>query len=181
MMQPTAKRRQIKNQEINCSSCRRGSPPVKSGGGKPFSFDSSKNPDEHQIFCAHRDYAISVFERLFLLPAPCLEDKPCGQKLNAQHLQSLRQTEDGDRLVAVHVLNGLFDDLLRSVIAVKVAYGVVVYGMAEKFGLYPAGTNRHNAYVPPAQLNAQRLGKAQNICLGCAVNIYIRNRLERGH
>ena len=57
----------------------------------------------------------------------------------------------------MHILNGLFDDLPGPVIAVKIADGIVVYRVAEEFGLYPAGANGHDFNITLAQLDSERL------------------------
>ena len=55
----------------------------------------------------------------------------------------------------MHILNGLFDDLPGPVIAVKIADGIVVYRVAEEFGLYPAGANGHDPDTALAQLDSE--------------------------
>lgn len=103
----------------------------------------------------NRGNFILVLEGLFLLLAPCLEHQPCGQELDSENLKPLREAEDRDRLVPMHILNGLFDDLPGPVIAVKIADGIVVYRVAEEFGLYPARANGHDSDAALTQLDPE--------------------------
>ena len=102
-----------------------------------------------------------------LLVAPDGHHELVREKLGKTNLRTDGSTANGYILAALHVAHGARHYLLGSVEAIVVFDGVVAHGSVKKFGLDPAGTNRHGAgfaFGVPAGALHQCLRRDEGVC-----------------
>ena len=120
---------------------------------------------------------------MLLLVHPDFHHKAVRQELCGEHLRADAEIVDGNVLLStVQIAYAGADDFFRREHDVEIGDGIAafLYGMVKELRFDPAGAHGHAVDAAGLEFHVECARVAEHECFRCAVNVDVRDGLERG-